>query len=268
MAAPPLSFTVLAVLLLGAASAEDKLAKKILFSYSGSTGPKHWRSLDPTYTPCAGKMQSPVNIMKNQTVNNKNMKTLTRNYKSANASLVNNGFNVGIHFESEPGQVSIDGKTYSFVQMHWHSPSEHQINGIQYAAELHLVHLASDKSISVVAILYQYGDPDPFLTKIMNALEELAKEKFSPDEISGIKLGSMDLKQLKRKTRRYYRYIGSLSTPPCTENVTWNILGKVRTISKEQLAALQAPLSSEFKHNARPVQPLNGRQIQLYDELG
>ncbi|GKV38926.1 hypothetical protein SLEP1_g46779 [Rubroshorea leprosula] len=152
--------------------------------------------------------------------------------------------------------------------MHWHSPSEHQINGVQYAAELHLVHLASDKSISVVAILYQYGDPDPFLTKIMKALEELAKEKFSPEEVSVIKLGSMDLKQLKRKTHRYYRYIGSLTTPPCTENVTWNILGKVRTISKEQLAALQAPLSSEFKHNARPVQPLNGRQIQLYDELG
>ncbi|GLT94709.1 hypothetical protein SLE2022_124380 [Rubroshorea leprosula] len=270
MASPTFSFSsiLLTFLLLGtaAASSDDLAVEKISFSYSGPTGPEHWISLDPNNTACAGKMQSPVNIMKNQTVNS-NLTALTRTYKPANVSLVNNGFLVGIHYESEAGDVDIDGKTYSLVQMHWHSPSEHQIEGVQYAAELHLVHLASDKSISVVAILYQTGDPDPFLNKIKDGLDEMAKDKCSEDEVSVVKLGELDPKQLKRKSRRYYRYVGSLTSPPCTENVTWNILGKVRTISKEQLAALQAPLSSAFKSNARPVQPLNGRQIQLYDEL-
>ncbi|XP_022747407.1 alpha carbonic anhydrase 1, chloroplastic-like [Durio zibethinus] len=266
--APRISFFVFALaLLLGIASASD-VPGAIKFGYSDNNGPDKWGNLDPTFSPCSsGKTQSPINILKNLTVHNKLLKPLTRNYKPANATLVNNGFNVGLHFEEYAGEVSIDGKNYELRQMHWHVPSEHLIDGEQFAAELHLVHSAADHSIAVVAILYQQNDTDPFVAKIMNGLNELAKEKCKADEIAEIPIGTLDIKQLKRSSRKYYRYVGSLTTPPCSGNVTWNILGKVRSISKEQIAALEIPVNSDCKKNARPCQPLNGRKIEVYDEL-
>ncbi|XP_022765799.1 alpha carbonic anhydrase 1, chloroplastic-like [Durio zibethinus] len=333
------------------------------FGYSRKNGPDKWGNLDPTFSACSsGKNQSPISIQKNLTVHNKLLKPLTRNYIPANSTLVNNGFNVGVgcynlrlnankfaglmnfllqvHFEENAGEVSIDGKNYSLRQMHWHLPSEHQIDGEQYAlslnslswalsphptpknegpnswtnlisfnncfaAELHLVHRAADNSIAVVAILYQEKDADPLISKVnflssislvsyfsgnityfmtnlkpkrdselkqekmgnMDGLNNLAKEKSKADKIAEVPLGTLDTEQLMRSCRKYYRYVGSLTTPPCSENVIWSILGKVRSISKEQMVALETPVNSNCKKNARPCQPLNGRKIELYDEL-
>ncbi|XWS66667.1 hypothetical protein CRYUN_Cryun05aG0220300 [Craigia yunnanensis] len=263
-----ISFFVFALtLLLGIASASDVFSS-IEFGYSGNKGPDKWGNLDPTFSTCSsGKMQSPISIQKNQTVHNKLLTSLIRNYKPANSTLVNNGFNVGLHFEEYAGEVSIDGKNYSLKQMHWHLPSEHQIDGEQFAAELHLVHRGEDNSIAVVAILYQEKDADPLISKIMNGLNNLAKEKCKAGEVAQIPLGNLDIKQLKQSSREYYRYVGSLTTPPCSENVIWSVLRKAISISKEQIAALETPVNSNCKKNARPCQPLNGRKVELYDEL-
>ncbi|XVE96419.1 hypothetical protein REPUB_Repub02eG0220200 [Reevesia pubescens] len=266
--APQISFFILAVtLLLGIAAAGDVLGS-IEFSYFGNNGPSKWGNLDPTFSACSsGKKQSPIHIVKNQTVHNKSLKPLVRNYKPANATLVNHGFNVGLRFEGNPGEMTIDGKNYSLKQMHWHIPSEHQIDGQHLAAELHLVHRAADNSIAGLAILYKEKDADPFISKIMKGLNNLANEKCKADEIAEIPVGTVDIKQFKRNSRKYYRYIGSLTTPPCYENIIWTILGKVRSISKEQIAALETPLNSNCKKNARPCQQLNGRKVELYDEF-
>ncbi|XP_021289677.1 alpha carbonic anhydrase 1, chloroplastic [Herrania umbratica] len=263
-----ISFSVLALtLLLGVASATDA-PSAIEFSYSGNNGPVKWGNLDPTFSACSsGKKQSPINIQKNQTVPNRALKPLDRNYTPANATFVNNGFNVGLRFEEYAGELSIDGKNYSLKQMHWHIPSEHRIDGQQFAAELHLVHRAEDNSLAVVGILYLEDDADPFVSKLMDGLDKLAKEQCKPDEIAEIPIGTIDPKHLKRSSRKYYRYVGSLTTPPCSENVTWSILGKVRSISKEQIAALQTPVKSDCKENARPCQAMNGRKVELYNEL-
>ncbi|KAF5737445.1 putative Alpha carbonic anhydrase 1 [Tripterygium wilfordii] len=208
--ASPFSVSVLAIaLLLGVASAYDlESLESIKFGYTGAEGPDSWGSLSPHFSACSsGKLQSPVNILKNETVSNRNLKPLTRAYKPANATLVNNGFNIGIHYEQNVGVLLVDGKNYTLKQMHWHCPSEHQINGEQFAAELHLVHQDNDGNFAVVGILYSYGNADPFVSK-------------------------------------------------------------VRTISKEQVEALEAPLDSVCKKNARPPQQLNGRNIELYDETG
>ncbi|KAK3405790.1 hypothetical protein EUGRSUZ_K02031 [Eucalyptus grandis] len=268
MPAASVSFPALVALalLLASASADD--TGDVKFAYAGPQGPSHWGSLSPTFAACAqGQRQSPVNLVRNATVLNKNLKPLTRDYRPANATLVNNGINIGVVYEEEVGNLSVNGKNFSLKQMHWHSPSEHSIDGIQFPAELHLVHKASDDDFAVVAVLFALGDPDPLISKIKNKLDELAEDDCSDDEESHIPLGIFDPRQIRRNTRKYYRYAGSLTTPPCSENVVWNVLGKVRSISKEQVEALKAPLPTDDKTNCRPLQPLNGRRIELYDEL-
>ncbi|KAK6942588.1 Alpha carbonic anhydrase domain, partial [Dillenia turbinata] len=233
------------------------------FGYSGSVGPQKWGSLSPSYAACDGKSQSPVNIVQKQAVLNKNLKPLTRSYAPVNATLRNHGTAIDVKYETSPGWVTVWGKKYLLAQMHWHSPSEHTIDGQSYPLELHLVHKASDGNITVIGILYKYGDSDPIVEKLEKGLKKLAKEGKKHEEPQ-IPLGVIDTKQLKRNTRKYYRYAGSLTTPPCSEIVTWNLLGKVRTVSKRQVELLKAPLKREFQKNARPTQPLNGRKIELF----
>ncbi|XP_061963874.1 alpha carbonic anhydrase 1, chloroplastic-like [Populus nigra] len=268
---PTYSFIAIALLLaVASASATDQTqASALEFSYAGSNnGPANWGSLNLKFSACtSGETQSPVNIIKKEAVKNKKLTPLTRDYKRANASLVNNGFNIGLSYEGNPGVLIVDHQNYTLKEMHWHSPSEHQIDGIQYAAELHLVHKKDSGSVAVVSILYELGDADPFINKIKDKLDALAKEVCASNEEARIPVGVLDNKLLRKNTRKYYRYVGSFTSPPCTENVIWNILGKARTISKEQLEALRAPLGDDYKQNSRPVQSLKGRTIELYNEF-
>lgn len=270
MAPPFSSIFVFSLLFIGVfVQADQQAGQSAVFTYEGSHGPEKWGSLSPQFSTCSnGKSQSPVDIMKNHTSFGKQLQSLIRKYTTSNATLINNGFNIGVHFEENSGGVAvIDGKNYNLKQMHWHSPSEHRLNGEQFAAELHLLHQADDGSLSIIAILLQLGDPDPLLEKLQEKLKELANEKCGGDEEAHLAIGNLDTRHLRKKTRKYYRYQGSLTTPPCTENVVWSLLGKVRTVSKEQVEALKAPLDAAYKNNARPAQPLNGRKIEIYDEL-
>lgn len=237
------------------------------FTYSGSTGPNMWGRLDPKFWSCSnGKSQSPVDILRQNVVVTKILKPLDREYTPANATLVNNLVNVGLRYGENAGEMISDGKVYKLKQMHWHTPSEHTINGVQYPAELHLVHLADDGNYSVVGLLYRLGKADPLIAKIQDKLHKLAVHVSGySEQLTQIPVGTFKLKELQKNTRSYFRYRGSFTTPPCTEIVNWHILGKVRSMSMEQLEALRAPLVSSCKHNARPVQPLYGRQIQLFE---
>ncbi len=273
MATPSFSFIVLAFsfALLHVTTAIAFISEgleEVSFGYSGQQGPNNWGNLNPKYQQCVvGKSQSPISISTDHLLLNSTLKPLTRDYRPGKATLINRGFVVGVRFEEDVGSLAVDGKNYSLKQMHWHTPAEHVIDGNKYAAELHLVHIADDGNYTVVSILYQLGDPDPLLSKLTKGLDELGKDKCGRDEISQYNLGTIDTKLIKRNTRKYYRYLGSLTTPPCSEPVIWNILGKVRKVSKEQIAALKVPLNPECKNNARPQQHLNDRRVQLYDEI-
>ncbi|OIT35694.1 PREDICTED: alpha carbonic anhydrase 1, chloroplastic [Nicotiana attenuata] len=257
---------ICAILLLNLFSTASGDALRIKFGYTGPIGPSNWGRLNPTFSACStGKSQSPINIDSANLVINKNLKPLIMQYNHSEvATLVDNGFNVGVKYGENAGTLVVDGKTYNLKQMHWHSPSEHRLDGTQYAAELHLVHFAEDNSIAVLATLFHIGHPDPLMTKLQNKLNELARDVASQKETQ-IQLGTIDTHEIRKHTHKYYSYTGSLTTPPCSENVSWHILGKVRSISREQVEALRAPLDSRCKRNARPVQPLNGRQIQMYE---
>ncbi|XP_042477961.1 alpha carbonic anhydrase 1, chloroplastic-like [Macadamia integrifolia] len=239
------------------------------FSYSGETGPDKWGSLKPEFSTCStGKLQSPVNIVTKDVIYNPKLQPLNRDYRTSNSTLINHGYSIGLFYGSDKVGVMIhDGKNYTLKQVHWHSPSEHTINGIRYPLELHQVHIADDGSISVVGVLYNYGAPDLLLLQIKSKLDELAKEACGEDEIAKIPIGHMGTKYLRRGAFKYYRYVGSLTTPPCTQNVTWTIIAKVREVSKEQIEALTAPLEGSCKSNSRPVQALYGRKIELYNAM-
>lgn len=239
------------------------------FAYVGPNGPRKWGSISPTYSACSnGTFQSPINIVKSKCVPGQHLKPLDIEYHfTANATLVDNLFNVAMNYDGNAGVLRLNGKNYTLIQMHWHSPSEHHLNGVRYAAELHLVHKSVDGEVTVIAVLYHYGHPDPLLTKIQSKLEQLVKAAHrSTDKQAQVALGAITTKEIRKHSRKYYRYVGSFSTPPCTEGVIWNILGKVKSISKKQVDELKAPLIWECKSNSRPVQPLHGREIELYDD--
>ncbi|CAL0321433.1 unnamed protein product [Lupinus luteus] len=257
-------FSILSIAVFALSTSANNYSTK--FGYAGPNGPEKWGSLSPSFLACSkGKAQSPVDLAKADVVWNKQLKSLDKHYLPTNATLVNNKFNLGVHFEGKVGDINIDGKNYSLKQLHWHSPSEHRANGRIHDAELHLVHLTEDNNYTtVLAVLYKLGDADPIISKIEDKLIELEKQNLAGHKDVQIALGTFDLNEINKRTHRYYRYVGSLTTPPCKEGITWNILGKVRTLSKKQLELLKAPLDPECKHNARPIQPLNGRKIEMY----
>lgn len=235
------------------------------FGYSGSLGPGHWGGLDPNFTRCAmGTYQSPVDIKTREVAYNPMLGPLHRDYTAANATLVDNIFNIALRCEDAAGTVQIDGVKYKLDNIHWHSPSEHTINGERFAVEQHMVHFSEDGNISVVSILYRLGRQDPFLMQLQDKLSELYVEACRAEKGAPIPAGVVSLWPLRSYANMYYRYVGSLTTPPCTENIIWNILGRVREMTMEQAAALIAPLEEGYRRNNRPTQPLNGRTVQFY----
>ncbi|KAJ3703581.1 hypothetical protein LUZ61_007286 [Rhynchospora tenuis] len=240
----------------------------VKFSYSGSLGPENWASLSSAFELCGkGSHQSPINIDCKAAVHDSSLQCLKRDYVAANATLVNNGFNIGLVYTSEAGSLVISGKKYSLKHLRWHSPSEHTLDGERFPFEVNLIHESKDGNVAIVSILYRYGNADPFLLQITDKLDQLAKASCSEDQEARISAGLVHSRSLKLSTRKYYRYVGSLTTPPCTENVVWNILSEVRTLSKEQGDALRAPLVGDYQKNSRPIQPLNGRVVQVYDKV-
>ncbi|XP_026416344.1 alpha carbonic anhydrase 1, chloroplastic-like [Papaver somniferum] len=231
------------------------------FTYSGETGPQYWSHLSPAYAACSkGRIQSPINIETNDVVYNSKLLPLVRHYNDVNATLINNVFNIQLLYGEGVGSVTIDGKKHNLLQTHWHSPSEHTIDGIRYDVELHLVHKSDDNTtLLVISILYRLGKLDPFVSQ----LHKMDK-KLRIWTVRKVPINLVKTEELKR-TIPYYRYLGSLTAPPCTEQVIWTILGQVREISKQQVAALKAALGKSYQKNARPLQKLNGRRVEAWE---
>ncbi|KAK1300802.1 Bifunctional monodehydroascorbate reductase and carbonic anhydrase nectarin-3 [Acorus calamus] len=136
------------------------------------------------YACSSGKLQSPINIIKDNAIWNPKLEPLTRYYNSANGTLVDSGFNIQLRYDDSVGGLIIGGKNYTLKQMHWHTPSEHTIDGIRYPVELHLVHMSKDGDIAVVAILYNLGDPDPFLDQVRELSMDQLVELKAPLELA------------------------------------------------------------------------------------
>ncbi|XP_065854952.1 alpha carbonic anhydrase 4-like [Euphorbia lathyris] len=235
--------------------------EEIGFSYieSSGRGPSKWGELDPKWKACGfGKLQSPVDISsQNVRVDHGLGELHQQPYKPVNATILSRGRDIMVAWKGDAGGININGTSYNLEHSHWHIPSEHSINGTRYDLELHIVHVNPQRNVAVIGILYRYGQPDPFLSKLLPYIKSVTKKE---KNLGTINPGIMEL-----GTRKYYRYNGSLSVPPCTEGVIWTILDKVGSVSVDQVEALRNAVDSGFQMNARPIQPLNGRGLYLYN---
>ncbi|KAF4356330.1 alpha carbonic anhydrase 4 [Cannabis sativa] len=238
---------------------EPEIDNESPFSYNEGSGkgPKKWGHIDPHWKICNnGKLQSPIDLLHQRVQVFPNLGKLKRDYKPAPATVMNRGHDITVKWKGNAGKININGTHYELLQCHWHSPSEHTFNGSRFDLELHIIHLSSSGEIAVVAITYEYGRPDPFLTKLFEHIKSVDHEEKD--------LGIINPGIIKFGSRKYYRYIGSLTVPPCTEGVIWTIVKKVRTVSREQVHALRKVVHDGFEVNARPTQQLDGRSVWMY----
>ncbi|KAF8039302.1 hypothetical protein BT93_B1744 [Corymbia citriodora subsp. variegata] len=233
------------------------------FSYivGSGKGPEDWGRINPLWQACGnGKLQSPIDLLNEKAQVSPELGGLKTEYKPVPATLKNRGHDIAVFWKEYAGQININGTYYKLVQCHWHSPSEHTFNGERFALELHVVHESSGGGIAVIGIVYKNGQPDPLLEKLLEPIKAIDKQD--------IDLGVIDPGIIKFGSGEYYRYIGSLTTPPCTEGVPWTIVREVGTVSNEQVEALKEAVDDGFEANSRPTQQLNDRAIWLYTPSG
>ncbi|EXB75896.1 hypothetical protein L484_022573 [Morus notabilis] len=236
------------------------------FDYSrrSEKGPDRWGELKKEWSACKnGGMQSPIDLSNQRVKIIPKLGKLTRSYTPSNATVKNRGHDISIQWHGKAGSIKINGTEYFLQQAHWHSPSEHTINGRRFHMELHMVHQSTDKTvknnIAVIGVLYKLGRPDSFLSKLMKDITAISDKKEEKH------MGIIDPSEIKLGGKRYYRYMGSLTVPPCTEGVIWTISKKIRTVSKQQVELLRVAVHDYAEENARPVQPINRRDIHLFD---
>ena len=224
---------------------------------ANTAGPAEWGSL-PGDSACAtGKRQSPIDLATRIPfpVEAKDLPNLAFKYGTTRLHLVNNGHTVQADVD-KGSTVEIDGAVWTLLQFHFHTPSEHSLDGLHYPMEVHLVHAGPDgKPGLVVGVFLVQGGETPALAPIFASLP---KEKGARRDDAAV---TIDLTRLLPEDRTYLAYEGSLTTPPCTEGIRWYVLRSPMGITGEQLGAFVS--LPHMTPTNRPVQPLAGRKVLL-----
>ena len=223
-------------------------AENAHWGYSGDEGPEHWGKLDPKYSVCSGgKNQSPVNLTD---MIESDLPPLTINYKSGGTEIVNNGHTIQVNYN--PGStIKVNGNEFELKQFHFHAPSENTIEGHAYPMEGHFVHADKQGNLAVIAVMFKAGKKSAELEKAWTHMPENAGAKGALPE-------SLNARNLLPANHAYYRFNGSLTTPPCSEGVWWLVMKYFQTASEEQIDLFAKTMQHP---NNRPVQPINARAI-------
>ncbi len=222
------------------------------WSYSGHTGPAQWATLESDFSACGvGKLQSPIDIRDN-VAKKGDLPAIEFDYKPSPLNIIDNGHTIQVNYA--PGSfITVQGKRYELVQFHFHKPSEEKINGKSADMVAHLVHKNADGNLAVVAILLKTGQSSELVETLW---KNLPSEKEKETAVPGVQVNAADL--LPADKAAYYTFTGSLTTPPCSEGVTWYVLKTPTSISNTEVARF----ARLYPMNARPTQPLNGREIR------
>ncbi len=222
--------------------------KDIHWSYEGEGGPNRWSRLRPDYSLCeTGQRQSPIDIHEGIRVD---LEPIKFDYHNSMFRIIDNGHTVQVNV-GEGNTISIMGRTYRLVQLHFHRPAEERIEGRGFEMVMHMVHQDDAGRLAVVAVLIEPGAEHPLIQTFWNNLPLETNLELAPTTL-------IDVNKLLPETRTYYTYMGSLTTPPCTEGVLWMVLKQPLQMSPEQILIF----SRLYRNNARPIQPANGRLIK------
>ncbi len=216
------------------------------WSYQRDTGPEHWANLSPCFAACAGTSQSPIDLTGAAA---SDLERLEPGYQTAPGIPENTGHSIQVDLQGGP--LAIGGDRYDLVQFHFHTPSEHVIDGRAVAAEIHLVHQGADERIAVLGLFVEQGAANAFMTTLA---------PFLPNQDRADTPVALRLTDLLPDNLAYFTYDGSLTTPPCSQGLRWIVLKTLVTSSDEQLAFLKSYFP---EGNARPAQPLQGRTIYV-----
>lgn len=216
------------------------------WDYAGEAGPANWAKLSPEYGACAGSNQSPINLTG---FIDAKLKPVVFNYEAGSSEILNNGHTVQVN--TLPGSsITVDDIEFELKQFHFHVPSENLIRGKSYPMEGHLVHADKNGNLAVVAVMVTEGEANKALAKAWAQMPEKGEKVTLSSDISPL--------EILPAQRDYYRFNGSLTTPPCSEGVRWLVMKQPISASKEQI--------EQFLHvihhpNNRPVQAVNARPV-------
>lgn len=221
------------------------------WSYSGETSPEHWVEIERN-SACGGERQSPINIIETTTIPVDEADKLQIFYypKTLLSHVVNNGHSIQFDFETGDS-IRYQQEIYYLRQIHFHVPAEHVINGIKYPIEVHMVHMSKNNAVTVLGILGMEGNEsqlfeffESFLPIANGETKEINRE--------------VDLAILGLEIADYFSYSGSLTTPPCTEDVNWIIFKEPIVLSLAEVLTLKKNMPV---NNYRNEQELNGREV-------
>ncbi len=217
------------------------------WGYEGPQAPEHWSSLDPGFAVCGyGREQSPIDLTGAE---REVLSEIGFEYAPSPISVQNNGHSIQVDYQAGSGIV-LDGTRYGLVQFHFHHRSEHIVDGEDFPLELHLVHADAGGALAVVGVFLEEGSANEALAPVWRHLPAEAGP-------AALVAGTVDANALLPERRTTWRYRGSLTTPPCSEGVSWLMMTEPVTASRAQIEAFRAL----FPVNNRPVQPLNGRRL-------
>ena len=229
---------------------EDKgHAGEVHWTYSGKGGPASWGKLSPAFSACSsGKHQSPIDVANGIEAD---LRAIEINYHVGGKEIINNGHTVQVNYE--PGSnIVVDEREFELKQYHFHAPSEHTIKGKSYPLEVHFVHADKKGNLAVIGVMFEEGRANESLAQAWKYLPK--KEGESHDLEPAISVETL----LPGLNREYYRYSGSLTTPPCSEGVRWFVLKQPVTASSAQIEKFSHAL---HEPNNRPVQDVNARVV-------
>lgn len=218
------------------------------WEYIGDEAPDTWFMCS---AECGGASQSPINIA--NAVTDDNLNALASNYKAVPINLFNNGHT--LQFDYDAGSIlNVNGTQFELLQFHFHALSEHTVDDKQFPLEVHLVHQNSAGDLAVIGIFFEVGNENTYLKNFMGNLPASEGETYTSENM-------INVEDLLPDNTGYYTYNGSLTTPPCSEIVTWLVMKSPIEASTEQIEEM----STLLKNNFRPVQGLNNRQISEFN---
>ncbi len=219
------------------------------WGYKGDVEPAHWSELNEKFHMCSeGQQQSPIDVIATK---ESELPRLKLSYTKAAENIINNGHAVQVNIK-DGNILKLGGVPYTLKQFHFHTPSENLVNGKSFPLEAHFVHVSPKGNLAVISVMFEEGTANAALNRMVKQFPlGLNQEK-------SIDLSSEYVNVMLPVDTAYYKFMGSLTTPPCSEQVKWFVIKKPLTASKAQIDAMHQEIG---QNNNRPVQPSNGRTI-------